>query len=97
MSCRGEWTATDALPINKYKANQPRDYKLVWAHDDVTTSTINDSSCVYDPYNSSFGSITNIGPEQDLKNRKSRKSNMDETFYIVSPSDIVASLPRTVM
>eukprot|EP01084_Bolivina_argentea_P104399 186937_1 len=40
VSRRGEWIATDALPINKYKANQAKDYKLVWAHDDVTSSTI---------------------------------------------------------
>ena len=98
VSRRGEWIATDTLPINKYRSNQAKDYKLVWSHDDITSSTLNDSSSVYDPYGMKYGNNTktNIGPTMDLKNRKSRKSNIDETFYIVAPVDIVASLPRTV-
>eukprot|EP01084_Bolivina_argentea_P086905 157033_1 len=66
VSRRGEWIATDALPIHKYRANEAEDYKLVWSHDELS------------PVHVSSG------------------NTYDNTFYIVSPSDIVASLPRTV-
>ena len=60
----------------------------------MTSSTLNDLNSVYDPYGiyNSQNNSTNIGPTMDLRKRKSRKSNIDETFYIVSPADI----PQTV-
>ena len=85
VSRRGEWIASDSLPINGYKQNDANHYKLIWNHEDLTHDDDGNDNNDKDEYELS-----------DFKNGKSQKSNVDETFYILSPSDIVVVLPRTV-
>merc|ERR1719242_1556030 len=98
VSRRGEWIATDALPIRHYKANQANDYRLVWSHDDVLSNRAKDNSLTLDPWSQGIWSEANSprSAAKTARNKARSRSIVDQTFYIVSPSDIVASLPRTV-
>ena len=75
LSRRGDKIATDAVQVNKYRANQASDYGLVWSHDDIDSSIATNSS-TYDPW-------------REFNSAK-------QTYYIVSPKDIIAGIPSTV-